>query len=232
MDKKEVVGAYSEDDVDRALADVAMWCNLHMGEFLDDGRFEFEALCGDEVSFDGMEGVAKMLFGIAFTEWITFDSNVFGHGCINEYLSRAEWISEQNRAIVSELRDTERFGFFRYEGYFDYGNGDMGIFASDTVDGESFEVYSTYLHDLAIERSYKLGTGLSARVATIGGRAYYVGQFPTHDKAVVEEGETVNLYRDCREFGFPFIVMIAACTLSPNGMFTNSAFFNMAGSVA
>ena len=45
MDKKEVVGAYSEDDVGRALADVAMWCNLHMGEFLDDGRSEFEALC-------------------------------------------------------------------------------------------------------------------------------------------------------------------------------------------
>lgn len=232
MDKKEVVGAYSEDDVDRALADVAMWRNLHMGEFLDDGRSEFEALCGDEVSFDGMEGVAKMLFGIAFTEWITFDSNVFGHGCINEYLSRAEWISEQNRAIVSELRDTERFGFFRYEGYFDYGNGDMGIFASDTVDGESFEVYSTYLHDLAIERSYKLGTGLSARVATIGGRAFFVGQFPAHDKAPIDESETLNLYRKCLEIGFPFIVAMAASTLAPNGMFNGSMVARVSESAA
>lgn len=137
-----------------------------------------------------------------------------------------------NRAIVSELRDTERFGFFRYEGYFDYGNGDMGIFASDTVDGESFEVYSTYLHDLAIERSYKLGTGLSARVATIGGRAYFVGQFPAHDKAPIDESETLNLYRKCLEIGYPFIVAMAVSTLAPNGMFNGSMVARVSESAA
>ena len=228
MDKKEVVGTYKEDAVDRTLADLAMWCSLHTGEFLDDAISEFDAICGDGISFDGIYGVAKTLFGIAFTVWITFDSRVFGHGCIGEYLSRAKAVSDQSRAILVEMKDTERFGFFRYEGYFDESNGDKGIFVSDTLDEGSYKVYSTYLHDLAIERSYKLGTGLSARFATFGGRAYYVGQFPVHDKAMPEESETVNLYRDCRENGFPFIVAMAASTLSPNGMFADSAVFSVA----
>lgn len=222
MDKKEVVAVFDEEAVDGALADLAMWCTLHKGEFLDDAWTAFEALCGDEVSFDGCEGIVQTLVNLAFTEWVMFDSKVFGRGCIDEYLDRVEGVSDQNRAILGELRDSARFGLFRYEGLFEDGSGDKGIVVSDALYGRSFKVYSAYLHGLAIERSFEPGTGLSARIAILEGRAYFVGQFPAHDKASVDESETLNLYRRCREIGFPFIAAMAASTLAPNGMFSGS----------
>lgn len=232
QNEKEIIGAYSEDAVDEALVNLVKWCGLHKSEFIDRARLEFDALCGDEVSFTGIDEVAKKSLNLIFTDWVTFDSRVFEYGCIDEYLCRAEMVSEQDRAILSEMKDTERFGFFRYEGAFDDGDGDMGIFISDALDGDSFKVYSTFLHDIAIGRSYKLGTGLSVRVAIIGSRAYFVGQFPSHDRAIVAKGETLNLYRICRKFKFPFVVMMAACLLSPNGMFANSAVCNLVRSNA
>lgn len=222
MDKKEVVAVYDEEAVDRTLADMAMWCTQRKGEFLDEAWAAFEALCGDAVSFDGCSGIVQTVLNLAFTEWIIFDSNVFGHGCIDEYLSRAEGVSDKNKAILSELKDTEWYGFFRYEGLFEDGSSDKGIVVSDVLEGSSFKVYSTYLHGLAIERSFELGTGLSARFAILGNRAYFVGQFPAHDKASADESETLNLYRKCREVGFPFIVAMIASTLAPNGMFSGS----------
>lgn len=232
MDKKEVVAIYDEEAVDRALADLAMWCTLHKGEFLDDAWAAFEALCGDEVSFDGCEGIVQTMVNYAFTEWVMFDSKVFGCGCIDEYLDRVEGVSGQNRAILSQLRDTGRFGLFRYEGLFEGGSGDKGIVVSDALDGHSFMVHSAYLHGLAIERSFEPGTGLSARFAILEGRAYFVGQFPAHDKAPIDESETLNLYRRCREIGFPFIVAMAASTLAPNGMFSGSMVARVTESAA
>lgn len=111
MDKKEVVAVYDEEAVDRTLADMAMWCTQHKGEFLDDAWAAFEALCGDEVSFDGCKGITQTVLNLAFTEWIIFDSKVFGRGCIDEYLSRVEDVSDQSKAILGELKDTERYGF-------------------------------------------------------------------------------------------------------------------------
>lgn len=222
MDKKEIGAVYDQKAVDMALADLAMWCTLHKGEFLDDAWASFEALCGDEFDFNGCEGIARMVLNLAFTEWIIFDSEVFGHGCIDEYLDRVEGISDKNRLILGELRDTAKYGFFRYEGLFDDGSGDKGIVVSDVLDGHSFKVYSTYLHGLAIERSFEPETGLSARLAILGGRAYFVGQFPAHDKALVDESETLHLYRRCQEIGYPFIAAMAASTLAPNGMFSDS----------
>lgn len=232
MDKKEVVAIYDEEAVDRALADLAMWCTLHKGEFLDDAWAAFEALCGDGVSFEGCGGIVQTMLNLAFTEWIIFDSKVFGHGCIDEYLSRVKGVSDQSRAILSELKDSERYGFFRYEGLFDDGSGDKGIVVSDVLEKVSFKVYSTHLHGLAIERSFEPGTGLSARFAILGGRAYFVGQFPAHDKASVDESETLNLYRKCREIGYPFIAAMAASTLAPNGMFSSSMVARITESAA
>lgn len=112
MDKKEVVAIYDEEAVDRALADLAMWCTLHKGEFLDDAWAAFEALCGDEVSFDGCEGIVQTMVNLAFTEWVMFDSKVFGRACIDEYLDRVESVSGKNRAILSEIKGTAKYGFF------------------------------------------------------------------------------------------------------------------------
>lgn len=232
MDRKEVVTVYDEEAVDSTLADMAMWCTQHKGEFLDDAWAAFEALCGDEVSFEGCEGFVQTMLNLAFTEWIIFDSKVFGHGCIDEYLSRVKGVSDQSKAILGELKDSERYGFFRYEGLFDDGSGDTGIVVSDALDGHNLKVYSTYLHGLAIERSFEPGTGLSARFAILGGRAYFVGQFPAHDKAMFEESETLNLYRRCREIGYPFIAAMAANTLAPNGMFSNSMVARITESAA
>ena len=108
MDKKEVVAVYDEEAVDRTLADMAMWCTQRKGEFLDEAWAAFEALCGDEVDFGGCEGIAQTVLNLAFTEWIIFDSKVFGHGCIDEYLSRAVGISDQSKAILGELKGTAR----------------------------------------------------------------------------------------------------------------------------
>lgn len=232
MDRKEVVTVYDEEAVDSTLADMAMWCTQHKGEFLDDAWAAFEALCGDEVSFEGCEGIVQTTLNLAFTEWIIFDSKVFGHGCIDEYLSRVKGVSDQSKAILGELKDSGRYGFFRYEGLFDDGSGDKGVVVSDALEGGSFKVYSTYLHGLAIERSFELGTGLSARLAILGGRAYFVGQFPAHDKAMFDESETLNLYRRCREIGYPFIAAMAASTLAPNGMFGNSMVARITESAA
>ena len=232
MDKKEVVAAYDEEAVDKTLADMAMWCTQHKGEFLDDAWAAFEAICGDEVSFGGCEGIAQMMLNLAFTEWIMFDSKVFGSGCIDEYLSRAEGVSDQSKAILGELKDTAKYGLFCYEGLFEDGSGDKGIVVSDVLDGRSFRVYSAYLHGLAIERSFEPGTGLSARFAILGGRAYFVGQFPAHDKASVDESETLNLYRKCLEIDFPFIVAMVASTLAPNGMFSGSMIARVTESAA
>lgn len=232
MDRKEVVTVYDEEAVDSTLADMAMWCTQHKGEFLDDAWAAFEALCGDEVSFEGCEGFVQTMLNLAFTEWIIFDSKVFGHGCIDEYLSRVKGVSDQSKAILGELKDSERYGFFRYEGLFDDGSGDKGIVVSDALNGHNLKVYSTYLHGLAIERSFEPGTGLSARFAILGGRAYFVGQFPAHDKAMFEESETLNLYRRCREIGYPFIAAMAASTLAPNGMFSNSMVARITESAA
>ena len=232
MDKKEVVAVYDEEAVDRTLADMAMWCTQRKGEFLDEAWAAFEALCGDEVDFGGCEGIAQTVLNLAFTEWIIFDSKVFGHGCIDEYLSRAVGISDQSKAILGELKGTARYGFFRYEGFFEDGSGDKGIVVSDALDGHSFKVYSAYLHGLAIERSFEPGTGLSARFAILGGRAYFVGQFPAHDKASADESETLNLYRRCREIGYPFIAAMAASTLAPNGMFSGSMVARITESAA
>lgn len=232
MDKKEVVTVYDEEAVDSTLADMAMWCTQHKGEFLDKAWASFEALCGDEVDFDGCEGIARAVLNYAFTEWIMFDSNVFGRGCIDEYLNRAEDVSDQNGAILTELKDTAKYRFFRYEGLFDDGSGDKGIVVSDALEEGSFKVYSAYLHGLAIERSFEPGTGLSARFAILGGRAYFVGQFPAHDKAMFDESETLNLYRRCREIGYPFIAAMAASTLAPNGMFSSSMVARITESAA
>lgn len=232
MDRKEVITVYDEEAVDSTLADMAMWCTQHKGEFLDEAWAAFEALCGDEVSFEGCEGIVQMMLNLAFTEWTIFDSKVFGHGCIDEYLSRDKGVSDQSKAIHGELKDSERYGFFRYEGLFDDGSGDKGIVVSDALDGHNLKVYSTYLHGLAIERSFEPGTGLSARFAILGGRAYFVGQFPAHDKAMFEESETLNLYRRCREIGYPFIAAMAASTLAPNGMFSNSMVARITESAA
>lgn len=127
MDKKEVVAIYDEEAVDRALADLAMWCTLHKGEFLDDAWAAFEVLCGDEVSFDGCEGIVQTMVNLAFTEWVMFDSKVFGRGCIDEYLDRVESVSGKNKAILSEIKGTAKYGFFRYDGLFDDGFGDRGL---------------------------------------------------------------------------------------------------------
>lgn len=196
MDKKEVVAIYDEEAVDRALADLAMWCTLHKGEFLDDAWAAFEALCGDE------------------------------------YLDRVESVSGKNKAILSEIKGTVKYGFFRYDGLFDDGFGDKGIVVSDVLEGGGFKVYSAYLHGLAIERSFEPGTGLSARFAILDGRAYFVGQFSAHDKAPIDESETLNLYRKCLEIGYPFIVAMAASTLAPNGMFSGSMVARVAESAA
>lgn len=228
MDMKENVGIYSEDAIDRALMDMSMWCDQHKDEFLDDAFAEAEALGLTEVNFDGMDDAAQESFQLTYCEWVMFDSKVFGHGYIDEYLDRKELDSEQDRAIIAELKNTQRFGFFRYEGTFDNGNGDKGIVVADIIDGGgSFKVYSTCLHDLAVERSFKPGTGLSARFAILGGRAYFVGQVPLHDKTMAERGETVDLYRFCREIGLPFILGMAVCVFSPYGMFNNSATINL-----
>lgn len=80
MDKKETVNAYDEEAVDMAIEGMGMWCALHKGEFLDKAWASFGALCGDEVDFDGCEGIAQALLNLAFTEWIMFDSMVFGRG--------------------------------------------------------------------------------------------------------------------------------------------------------
>lgn len=232
MDKKETVNAYDEEAVDRAIEGMGMWCALHKGEFLDRAWASFGALCGDEVDLDGCEGIAQAVLNYAFTEWIMFDSMVFGRGCIDEYLSRVEGVSDKNKAILSEIKGTAKYGFFRYDGLFDDGSGDKGIVVSDVLEGGSFKVYSAYLHGLAIERSFEPGTGLSARFAILDGRAYFVGQFPAHDKAPIDESETLNLYRRCREIGFPFIVAMAASTLAPNGMFSGSMVARVAESAA
>lgn len=232
MDKMETGAVYDEEAVDRAIEGMGMWCALHKIEFLDKAWASFEALCGDEVDFDGCEGIARAVLNYAFTEWIMFDSNVFGRGCIDEYLSRAEDVSDQNGAILTELKDTAKYGFFRYEGLFDDGSGDKGIVVSDALEEGSFKVYSAYLHGLAIERSFEPGTGLSARFAILGGRAYFVGQFPAHDKAMLDESETLNLYRRCREIGYPFIAAMAASTLAPNGMFSSSMVARITESAA
>ena len=232
MDKKEVVAIYDDEAVDKALADLAMWCTLHKGEFLDDAWAAFEALCGDEVSFDGCEGIVQTMVNLAFTEWVMFDSKVFGRGCIDEYLDRVESVSGKNKAILSEIKGTAKYGVFRYDGLFDDGFGDKGIVVSDVLEGGSFKVYSAYLHGLAIERSFEPGTGLSARFAILDGRAYFVGQFPAHDKAPIDESETLNLYRKCLEIGYPFIVAMAASTLAPNGMFSGSMVARVTESAA
>lgn len=232
MDRKEIVTVYDEEAVDSTLADMAMWCTQHKGEFLDDAWAAFEALCGDEVSFEGCEGIVQTMLNLAFTEWIIFDSKVFGHGCIDEYLSRVEGVSDQSKAILGELKESERYGLFRYEGLFDDGSCNKGIVVSDVLEKVSFKVYSTYLHGLAIERSFEPGTGLSARFAILGGRAYFVGQFPAHDKASVDESETLNLYRKCREIGYPFIAAMTASTLAPNGMFSSSMVARITESAA
>lgn len=232
MGRKEIVAVYDEEAVDSTLADMAMWCTQHKGEFLDDAWAAFEALCGDEVSFEGCEGIVQTMLNLAFTEWIIFDSKVFGHGCIDEYLSRVECVSDQSKAILGELKESERYGLFRYEGLFEDGSCDKGIVVSDVLEKVSFKVYSTYLHGLAIERSFEPGTGLSARFAILGGRAYFVGQFPAHDKASVDESETLNLYRKCREIGYPFIAAMTASTLAPNGMFSSSMVARITESAA
>ena len=205
MDKKETVNAYDEEAVDRAVEGMGMWCALHKGEFLDRAWASFRALCGDEVDLDGCEGIAQAVLNYAFTEWIMFDSMVFGRGCIDEYLDRVEGVSDKNKAILSEIKGAAKYGFFRYDGLFDDGSGDKGIVVSDVLEGGSFKVYSAYLHGLAIERSFEPGTGLSARFAILDGRAYFVGQFPAHDKAPIDESETLNLYRKCLEIGYPFM---------------------------
>lgn len=232
MDKKETVNAYDEEAVDRAIEGMGMWCALHKAEFIDGAWTSFKTLCGDEVNLDDCEGIARMVLNYAFTEWIMFDSNVFGRACIDEYLDRVESVSGKNKAILSELKDTAKYGFFRYDGLFDDGFGDKGIVVSDVLEGGSFKVYSAYLRGLAIERSFEPGTGLSARFAILGGHAYFVGQFPAHDKAVVDESETLNLYRRCREIGYPFIAAMAASTLAPNGMFSSSMVARMTESAA
>lgn len=232
MDKKETVNAYDEEAVDRAIEGMGMWCVLHKGEFLDKAWASFRALCGDEVDLDGCEGIAQAVLNYAFTEWIMFDSMVFGHGCIDEYLDRVEGVSNKNKAILSEIKGAARYGFFRYDGLFDDGSGDKGIVVSDVLEGGSFKVYSAYLHGLAIERSFEPGTGLSARFAILDGRAYFVGQFPAHDKAPIDESETLNLYRKCLEIGYPFIVAMAASTLAPNGMFSGSMVARVTESAA
>lgn len=99
MDKKEAVNAYDEEAVDRAIEGMGMWCALHKGEFLDRAWASFGALCGDEVDLDGCEGIAQTVLNYAFTEWIMFDSMVFGRGCIDEYLDRVEGVSNKNKAI-------------------------------------------------------------------------------------------------------------------------------------
>lgn len=232
MDKKETVNAYDEEAVDRAIEGMGMWCALHKAEFIDGAWTSFKTLCGDEVNLDDCEGIARMVLNYAFTEWIMFDSNVFGRACIDEYLDRVESVSGKNKAILSELKDTAKYGFFRYDGLFDDGFGDKGIVVSDVLEGGSFKVYSAYLRGLAIERSFEPGTGLSARFAILGGHAYFVGQFPAHDKAMVDESETLNLYRRCREIGYPFFAAMAASTLAPNGMFSSSMVARMTESAA
>lgn len=173
-----------------------------------------------------------MVLNYAFTEWIMFDSMVFGRGCIDEYLDRVEGVSNKNKAILGEIKGTAKYGFFRYDGLFDDGFGDKGIVVSDVIEGGSFKVYSAYLNGLAIERSFESGTGLSARFAILDGRAYFVGQFPAHDKAPIDESETLNLYRKCLEIGYPFIVAMAASTLAPNGMFSGSMIAHVTESAA
>ena len=111
MDKKEVVAIYDEEAVDRALADLAMWCTLHKGEFLGDAWAAFEALCGDEVSFDGCEGIVQTMVNLAFTEWVMFDSKVFGRGCIDEYLDRVESVLVRTRRFSVRLRALRSTGF-------------------------------------------------------------------------------------------------------------------------
>lgn len=232
MDKKETAKAYDEEAVDRAIEGMGMWCALHKAELIDGAWTSFKTLCGDEVNLDGCEGIAQMVLNYAFNEWIMFDSNVFGHACIDEYLDRVESVSGKNKAILSEIKGTARYGFFRYDGLFDDGSGDKGIVISDVLEGGSFKVYSAYLHGLAIERSFEPGTGLSARFAILDGRAYFVGQFPAHDKAPIDESETLNLYRKCLEIGYPFIVAMAASTLAPNGMFSGSMVARVTESAA
>lgn len=232
MDKRETVNAYDEEAVDMAIEGMGMWCALHKAEFIDGAWASFKALCGDEINLDDCEGVAQMVLNYAFTEWIMFDSNVFGHACIDEYLDRVEGVSDKNKAILSEIKDTAKYGFFRYEGLFDDGSGDKGIVVSDVLEGGSFKVYSAYLNGLAIKRSFEPGTGLSARFAILDGRAYFVGQFPAHNKASINESETLNLYRNCLEIGYPFIVAMAASTLAPNGMFSGSMIAHVAESAA
>lgn len=135
MDKKETVNAYDEEAVDRAIEGMGMWCALHKGEFLDKAWASFRALCGDEVDLDGCEGIAQAVLNYAFTEWIMFDSMVFGRGCIDEYLDRAEGVSNKNKAILSEIKGTAKYGFFRYDGLFDDGSGDKGISSSMSSKG-------------------------------------------------------------------------------------------------
>lgn len=111
MDKKETVNAYDEEAVDRAIEGMGMWCALHKGEFLDKAWASFGALCGDEVDLDGCEGIAQAVLNYAFTEWIMFDSMVFGRGFIDEYLDRVEGVSNKNKAILSEIKGTAKYGF-------------------------------------------------------------------------------------------------------------------------
>lgn len=111
MDKKETVNAYDEKAVDMAIEGMGMWCALHKGEFLDKAWASFGALCGDEVDFDGCEVIAQALLNLAFTEWIMFDSMVFGRGCIDEYLDRVEGVSDKNKAILSEIKGAAKYGF-------------------------------------------------------------------------------------------------------------------------
>lgn len=61
MDKKETTKAYDEEAVDRAIEGMGMWCALHKSDFLDKAWASFGALCGDEVDFDGCEGIAQAL---------------------------------------------------------------------------------------------------------------------------------------------------------------------------
>ena len=221
---------YSEDAVDQAIANLMKWCGAHKDEFLDNANFIFHMLCDDDLDLAEMEDSVKNAFSIVFTEWATFEYRGLGGGCINQYLSHAEAISDRDRAILSELKDTEKFGLFRYDGPFDDGDGDMGILVTDTLDNNSFKIHSAYLRKLAVNRNYEPGSGLSIRVATLNDRAYYIGHFPAHDSAMVEAGKTVEVYRECQESGFPFIIKLATCMLSPTGMFNDSAVIHSVGS--
>ena len=213
MDANKVV---TETTVMEAVERMADWYLSGKPYFIGVAREVFSDIC----QFEPEEGdlTTQAVMNAVFTDWVLFESDLFGGSAIENYLStRDDDVEDFDRMVLDAIDSLGFVEFFSFVSAFeDPVHGD-GVVVRDLFDNSEIRVHDAACRDRCIKSAWEPGSGILLRVAEIDGEYYAIGQFEPHDAAPAGEGASWEIRNQSVRNCYSMYLNFAKNLLNPSG---------------